>query len=109
MKAILPPKSVDTAEELAQLSQYVINIVDFRDPDGTMTHWVNPDVMLRAASIHPPPGQYAATDLAAVTGDQHAAATVVQLDQYGMEYNPVAINEVLAIRSRTKCCRGSGG
>ena len=26
-------------EELAQLSQYVINIVDFRDPDCTMTHW----------------------------------------------------------------------
>ena len=42
------PEPIDTPEELAQLSQYVINIVDFRDPDCTMTHWVNPDVMLRA-------------------------------------------------------------
>ena len=47
LKSILPPKAVDTAEELAQLSQYVINIIDFRDPDCTMTHWVNPDVLLQ--------------------------------------------------------------
>ena len=46
LKTILPPKAVDTPEELAQLSQFVINIIDFRDPDCTMTHWVNPDVMV---------------------------------------------------------------
>ena len=46
LKAILPPLAVDTPEELAQLSQYVINIIDFRDPDATMTHWINPDVSL---------------------------------------------------------------
>ena len=46
LKSILPPKAVDTPEELAQLSQYVINIVDFRDPDSTMTHWQNPDVAI---------------------------------------------------------------
>ena len=46
LKAILPPTAVDTPEELAQLSQFVINIIDFRDPDCTMTHWVNPDVMI---------------------------------------------------------------
>ena len=46
LKAILPPRAVDTAEELAQLSQYVINIIDFRDTDATMTHWRNPDVFL---------------------------------------------------------------
>ena len=46
LKAILPPKAVDTPEELAQLSQFVINIIDFRDPDATMTHWVNPDVSM---------------------------------------------------------------
>ena len=45
LKAILPPRAVDTAEELAQLSQYVINIIDFRDTDATMTHWRNPDVV----------------------------------------------------------------
>ena len=48
LKAVLPPKAVDTAEELAQLSQFVINIIDFRDPDCTMTHWLNPDVDARA-------------------------------------------------------------
>src|SRR4029077_10803944 len=46
LKWILPPRAVDTPEELAQLSQFVINIVDFRDPDCTMTHWHNPDVLL---------------------------------------------------------------
>ena len=50
LKSVLPPKAVDTPEELAQLSQYVINIVDFRDPDSTMTHWVNPDVHARGDS-----------------------------------------------------------
>ena len=44
LKAILPPKAVDTPLELAQLSQFVINIVDFRDPDATMTRFVNPDI-----------------------------------------------------------------
>ncbi len=34
LKRILPPDSVDTPEELAQLSQFVINIIDFRDPDA---------------------------------------------------------------------------
>ena len=47
LKAILPPLAVDSAEELAQLSQFVINIIDFRDTDATMTHWRNPDVFLR--------------------------------------------------------------
>ena len=37
LKAILPPKAVDTPQELAQLSQFVINIIDFRDPDGAVT------------------------------------------------------------------------
>ena len=46
LKWILPPRAVDTPEELAQLSQFVINIIDFRDPDCTMTHWLNPDVQL---------------------------------------------------------------
>ncbi len=46
LKWILPPDSIDTAEERAQLSQFVINIIDFRDPDATMTHWVNPDVWM---------------------------------------------------------------
>ena len=57
LKAILPPLAVDTPEELAQLSQFVINIIDFRDTDGTMTHWRNPDVFLRTgtAALPAPP------------------------------------------------------
>ena len=51
LKSILPPKAVDTPEELAQLSQFVINIIDFRDPDCTMTHWVNPDVVLAGVLV----------------------------------------------------------
>ena len=46
LKSVLPPTSVDSPEELAQLSQFVINIIDFRDPDATMTHWQNPDVFI---------------------------------------------------------------
>ncbi len=97
LKLILPPRAVDTPEELAQLSQFVINIIDFRDPDGTMTHWVNPDVYI--AGIN--------NTMAAVTAATPAPALApipatgipangIALDQYGMEYSPVAINEVLA-------------
>ena len=88
IKAILPPDSVDTAEELAQLSQFVINIIDFRDPDATMTHWRNPDVYITPGTATPP--TYPTLSFAAINGNS------VLLDQYGMEYNPVAINETLA-------------
>ncbi len=84
LKSILPPDGVDTAEELAQLSQFVINIIDFRDPDGTMTHWINPDVILTPSTSTL---SYPTLTLSLGSGN---------LDQYGMEYNPVAINEVLA-------------
>ena len=50
LKAVLPPMAVDTPEELAQLSQFVVNIVDFRDPDGTMTRFVNTDLVVTPAT-----------------------------------------------------------
>jgi hypothetical protein len=84
LTVILPPDSVDTAEERAQLGQFVINIIDFRDPDATMTHWVNPDVFLTPSTAST---NYPTLTLSIGGGN---------LDQYGMEYNPVAINEVLA-------------
>ena len=111
LKSVLPPKAVDTPEELAALSQYVINIIDFRDTDSTMTHWINPDVQLAGIPIPNPAGTAApmlsvpptlilagATWPPSYTGitPTPPPTTVMQLDQWGMEYNPVAINEVLA-------------
>jgi hypothetical protein len=87
LKGILPPRAVDTAEELAQLSQFVINIIDFRDTDATMTHWRNPDVFLHLSTGGASPYLIMKTT---------AGASDVPLDQYGMEYNPIAINEVMA-------------
>ena len=91
LKAILPPRAVDTAEELAQLSQFAINIIDFRDTDATMTHWRNPDVFLRPGTVGTP-GTNPFPVLASVANP----TTDIPLDQYGMEYNPVAINETMA-------------
>ena len=83
LEVILPPKAVDTPEELAQLSQFVINIIDFRDPDCTMTHWVNPDVVLagvrlddtRPRARSPPPTTSVPLRLTATSlpPDQHRA------------------------------------
>ena len=97
LKWILPPRAVDTPEELAQLSQFVINIIDFRDPDCTMTHWQNPDVLLVPGQPANPAGS-APTPATAPTLVLASSnpANGIPLDQYGMEYNPVALNEVLA-------------
>jgi len=98
LKAILPPLAVDTPEELAQLSQYVINIVDFRDPDATMTHWVNPDVSLAVwnGTGTVPVAPVLIAKGAALPTNTVLSNTNGQFDQYGMEFNPIAINEVLA-------------
>ena len=42
LKYALPPGATDTPQELAQLSQYLINVIDFRDPDATCTHYRQP-------------------------------------------------------------------
>ena len=49
-KSILPPQAIDTPQELAQLSQYVVNIIDFRDPDCSNTRFVNTDLIMIPAS-----------------------------------------------------------
>ena len=51
MKSMLPPMAVDTPDELAALSQFLVNVIDFRDPDCTMTHFRNPDVKVVLGSI----------------------------------------------------------
>jgi hypothetical protein len=97
LKAILPPLAVDTAEELAQLSQFVVNIIDFRDPDCAMTRFVNTDIKVNVAAA-----TTASTTLtlntATVTNpyDPTLLPASGYLIQYGMEYNPIALNEVLA-------------
>ena len=129
LKAILPPASVDTPEELAALSQFVVNIIDFRDTDCTMTRFVNTDLMVtdvltKQASntqtdpldltwtVSPGGVQFADPD---TTKTQHAIIpsgnfpydpslyspdmVTPFLVQHGMEYNPIAINEVLAYQA----------
>ncbi len=49
-KAVLPPQAIDTPQELAQLSQFVVNIIDFRDPDCSSTRFVNTDLMVLPAT-----------------------------------------------------------
>ncbi len=128
LKAVLPPKSVDTPEELAQLSQYVVNMIDFRDPDAAMTRFVNTDVIVtEPTSMTPPPPRPCSasrsTTLSFSTGNSNTVAydpsytpalpTPIHgtpyigvpahyLIQYGMEYQPVAINEVLAYQFQSK-------
>ncbi len=116
LKNILPARAVDTPEELAQLSQYVVNMVDFRDPDAAMTKFVNTDVVLVDGSATLAPTlAFNTTGLPALAYDctiGSLAPAVVSggisiggtstpahfLIQYGMEFQPVAINEVLAMR-----------
>src|SRR4029077_20884197 len=93
LKWVLPPRAVDTPEELAQISQFVINIIDFRDPDCTMTHWQNPDVLLVPGQPGNSSGTATAPTLVMASSNP---ANAIPLDQYGMEYNPVALNEILA-------------
>jgi len=93
MKTVLPPRAVDTPEERAQLGQYLVNLIDFRDPDCTMTRWTNPDVFYVPATGTAPP-------TVAFTG-------TIPLVHYGMEYNPIAINEVLAYSFKRKVGTGA--
>jgi hypothetical protein len=125
LKMILPPSAVDTPEELAQLSQFVVNIIDFRDPDSTCTRFVNTDVYYATKATTTAPATLLASSLASyqtcpatlvgttpptLTGNLASVATTPPpafspmydnanspyLVQYGMEYNPVAITEILA-------------
>jgi len=96
MKSVLPPQAVDTADELAALSQFLVNVIDFRDPDCTMTHFRNPDVKVVLGSIGAAPNVYNPSYLAPIRAAIQATSTAIPLDQYGMEYNPIAINEAIA-------------
>ncbi len=109
MKRVLPPQAVDTPQEVAALSQFVLNIVDFRDPDNAITIFTNPDVRMlpaRRVPANPPPGdQFLPPSIHLEllpdnsTDPDYANPAAVALEQYGMEYQPVAINEVLGFQA----------
>jgi hypothetical protein len=112
LKVILPPRAVDTPEELAQLSQFLINVIDFRDPDSTMTHWVNPDVVItnvQTGAAGPPTAATMPASLTFYNPLIAFAPGTIQLDQYGMEYNPVAINEAIAFSYTYQTTATGGG
>ncbi|MEW4568754.1 hypothetical protein AB1L88_12885 [Tautonia sp. JC769] len=115
LKTILPPHAIDTPHELAKLGQFVVNIVDFRDPDNAITIWSNPDLVHLPArrvdvggnlytdngddddydlppSIHLPYRADGSAD------PWFSDANARPLVHYGMEYQPVALNEVLGFQ-----------
>ncbi len=94
MKQMLPQTATDTTYELAQLSQFLVNVIDFRDPDSTVTVFQNPDL------IWTPPTGGTPARLAINVGGANTVS--VPLVQYGMEYQPIAINEVLAFQFNAK-------
>lgn len=118
LKQILPPKSVDTPEELLALSQYVVNIIDFRDTDAACTKFTNPDVWIEEGVIDDPTGMapvtpqpprlHMRTKWDTVTSTWIAdpkfsdIATGHAAVQWGMEFSPIAINEVLAYQFNRK-------
>lgn len=97
LKTILPPRATDTPEELAELSQFLVNVVDFRDGDATCTRFENYDLTVQQATLTP-------SAHARVVYRTNSADPA--LEQFGMEKLPVAINEVLAFQTKYK--KGSG-
>ena len=101
MLRVLPPKAVDTAIEKAQLAQFLVNVVDFRDPDGVMTQFstLDPNTGALGHGLY----QTIATPTAPSVilegiGPlyQPPSANVKPLVLWGMEYSPVALNEAMA-------------
>lgn len=91
------------AVKLAEVGQFVVNIVDFRDPDAAMTRFVNPDLAVRpAGTITDPNNVTINVPAGAQLFDPNATPPHVPLVQYGMEYLPVALNEVLAFQTIRK-------
>lgn len=90
-RSVLPPKAVDHPEEVARLGQFIVNIVDFRDIDDVMTIWTNPDVVMEWD-----PNDSTVAPRAVFANAINPALQQYDLVHYGMEYQPIALNEVLA-------------
>ncbi|MFM7319739.1 MAG: hypothetical protein ACKO5E_22555, partial [bacterium] len=100
MLRVLPPKAVDTALEKAQVAQYLVNLIDFRDPDGVMTLFtaIDPNTgalghgLYETIATAGQPSQV----VEGVPPLYAAPANSKPLNLWGMEYQPVALNEVMA-------------
>ncbi len=135
LRLAVPPESIDHPEEFAQFCQFMINIVDFRDPDDVMTRFVNPYLRHVPAIrydqggityVRPPSVIFSdtfytaafagsnqvdagtvlfAAQLAQIENETGVTLTLADTEplvQYGMEYQPVAINEVLSFAFPTE-------
>ena len=99
------------------MSQYLINVIDFRDPDATVTIFQNPDVLEVPARVkgqtYPPSTtaetQSAPPKLRLLTDPSPTPNDASPLVQFGMEYSPVAITEVLAYTFNRKDTPPGGG
>ena len=102
------------ADELAAIGQFAVNVVDFRDPDSTMTEFLNYDLVEAPAIISdvagtaanafqtPPPPVPVITVPAGVGRYTGAPPNNTPLSQWGMEYNPIGITEVLGYQFTRK-------
>lgn len=100
MLRVLPPKAVDTALEKAQLAQYLVNMIDFRDPDGVMTLFtaIDPNTGTLGHGLYETIATPGAPSVVVegVPPLYAAPANTKPLNLWGMEFQPVALNEVLA-------------
>ncbi len=131
LKRVVPPSSIDTPEKLAKLSQFVVNIIDFRDPDAACTRFVNTDIVVTPPTAvdqyptlafrntaNPIQDKSGNSYLPYSTGLRNGRTIdpktlkptdVVNhnyLEQFGMENNAVAMNEVLSFSFERKVGTG---
>lgn len=100
MLRVLPPKAVDTALEKAELAQFLVNVIDFRDPDGVMTLFtaIDPNTNTLGHGLYQTiagPSQPSVI-VEALPPNYAQPPNTIPLNLWGMEYQPVALNEVLA-------------
>jgi large repetitive protein len=99
---LAPPDGASlTAVQLAAIGQFAVNVVDFRDPDATMTAFANYDLTYQpaiTASTAVTSGgtpQTVVTQAESVMRPDPTVANNNPVIQWGMEHNPIAFSEIL--------------